>query len=182
MVHSNILSIIFLVIRLGWITSRWRLFIADVDNTHTIDAFIWSPFFTTLPRSPSLTFHDISALERVGFPQRSSVKTTRHCDIAYLSYEWKILIEEIKSSIALYSMEVLSGVSLEITFFVSFVDSFLVEKSHWYFTGHLTADTDWGALYHVLRRTNYLIYLGIQSQRLLGFCLPCPTTAYGHVV
>ena len=72
------------------------------------------------------------------------------CDLAYLSYERIILMEEINSSIAFFSIGSLSDLSLELAF-VSFVDSFLYEKSHWCFTGLQATDTDWGALYHAMR-------------------------------
>ena len=36
-----------------------------------------------------------SALSRVDSPQRRSMKTKRECDLAYLSFESKVLVEEI---------------------------------------------------------------------------------------
>ena len=77
--HSNTFHTCFVFMRLGSLASKYR---------------------------PALTPHDIPAMGRVYFLKRLSVKETRDCHLAYLSYEMKILMDDIKTSIVFHSMEI----------------------------------------------------------------------------
>ena len=79
LMHSNMFCITFAFIRVASLASRQR---------------------------PLLTHHNTSASRRVDFLQRPLLKTTRDCDLAYLSNEKKIIMKEIKSSIVIYSTKV----------------------------------------------------------------------------